>query len=389
MDSTSSISSASPGPETRLPVPPPHLYRTITRLYGTLEVAIYLVLPREIPTPRAASDSDEEPAAPPFPSFTRTNLSRAHVALVPHFRLVTMSTNVSTLRSIVKQLELTFSDRIKRVQFTSEPESSWFVSIPVYSVSLPNFGLRNDGIPGWFLAHILLGILAAGCAGDVMFDMYPRYDTYRFRNWPEIVVVPHGGRDDEDDVLWAMEQAIATWSDVPFMDTQGDAGMTEPLLGMLDEVQALRHTHGGIDLDDLQDIFWNRLEDLRLDGPKNMPRRMLEFMHADLATDAEIENALREPMVLKFETKKDEFKRLISNERVEMGSGGYAGMRTVGIMVIRFQARKDDFLRAVKEDLGPWEGEDADGEYELDDDMPDAWTPEDRIRFGVDALGDG
>jgi hypothetical protein len=380
MASLSSLSSISPAPTALPPTPPPHLFRTITQLSSTATTSTYLCLPRNIPP--------FSPDTATFPQLVTTNLSRANTLLLPHFRAVTLSTTPSILRNLCNRIESTNLDRIYKAQFTPLPNSSWLVTTPVFSVDLSTFGLAHGGIPTFFLAHILLGILDAGHSGVVLFDLYPRSTTWQFRGWPEVVVWP---RDDSDeDVLWIMEQVAATWSDcVPFMDTQGD---DEPLLVLLREVKALRR-EGGVTLDGVRERFTGRLEDMRLLGPAELPVEMLRHMHADLATDREIEVAMRAPTVIRFERRYEAFLKLVAGERVDMGSGGHAGMKTVRIMVVRFGARKNQFLRIVGVDNGPWEAEDADGEYEVSDNVPDMWTPDtwttpgDQEFFGNDLEG--
>jgi hypothetical protein len=92
------------------------------------------------------------------------------------------------------------------------------------------------------------------------------------------------------------------------------------------------------------------------------------LLHVDLATDAEFEHALREPTVLKFDAKHEQFVKIIAKEPIVMWSGGHAGMKTWRIMVMSFTARKKEFLRIIGEGDMEEEDVDIDGDIEMDTD---------------------
>jgi hypothetical protein len=123
-----------------------------------------------------------------------------------------------------------------------------------------------------------------------------------------------------------------------------------------------------------------QLVDIRHEGPDEMPESMLEKLHMDLVTDDEMRHALREPTVLRrFVWKINAFRAIVTNEKVVMGVGGFAGKKTNRILVVRFGTKKNAFLRAVGEggyadtdaeaddELTMPKGESEDGEFDWDD----------------------
>lgn len=91
-----------------------------------------------------------------------------------------------------------------------------------------------------------------------------------------------------------------------------------------------------------------------------MSPALVRLLHVDLVTGEEMEHAMREPVLLVFNARHEEFVRAVAGEPVVMGLGGYAGMRTNRVMAMRFTSRKADFARIGREELDEEEEMDVD-----------------------------
>ncbi|KAF1913405.1 hypothetical protein BDU57DRAFT_355728 [Ampelomyces quisqualis] len=372
------------------PKPPAQLFRTLKLLASTPKTATYLCLPRTLDAPSS-----------PVPRGAHTSLRTQHSAFVPQLKCVTTSSSPASLRAACDVLEK-LGRRIVRVQFTAEAESSWVCSAPVFGASLADVGGRagreDGGVPGYFLAHVFIGVLDAvqeggGLAGEITAEnvlVDPHGDDdgiWRWRGWPEIVVMGLGSVDAGDgeevkktarSVLELMSRGIGEWSDsAPVFGAEAKqrAMVTDDriLLVLADVQELLRGEGGEAGMEEVRAKVFGRLTDIRQAGPAHLPRFLAEKVHSDLVTDDEMRRALREPTVLTFKNRHAAFVRIIADEPVDMGSGGHAGMKTSRILVIRFTSRKEAFSRMRGVDP-EWRGDGVDGLLEEDEDyvMEDA-----------------
>jgi len=123
------------------------------------------------------------------------------------------------------------------------------------------------------------------------------------------------------------------WSDVaPFLNTAADTAESlesenqDPLVTLLVSIRKMVdvdslgiHRHN-----DLRAELEGRALDLHHDGPKTLPRYMMKMLHTDLATAAELDDAVRDPTVFTFHTRKEEARKIVENVSVEID---VAGMR--------------------------------------------------------------
>jgi hypothetical protein len=252
------------------------------------------------------------------------------------------------------------------------------------------------GIPGWMIAHILLGVVSQVVDGeevkvdDVVLDVRPQGEgAYVYRDYP-IVRVDARDAGNEDatarSVLELMRDAIVEWSDVASYIASArlvgqEVLMTnEPVLLVLRDVMALLETDI-VGIENVVDEFEARLVDIRHEGPMEMPEMMVQKLHMDLMTEEEVKWAFREPAVFKFTWHIEEFRAIVTNEKMHLGKGGCAGMKTKRILVARFGSKKEAFLgimgegeyadtEAVTDDkLTMPEGESEDGQFDWDDEM--------------------
>jgi hypothetical protein len=121
----------------------------------------------------------------------------------------------------------------------------------------------------------------------------------------------------------------------------------EPLLLMMQSVRELLAAEKGVGLGEVRMRFGATLERLRHEGPQHIPRTLFKVLHSDLATEEEFKSALREPTVLKFETRLEEAAKILAGESVVVGPGGCVGMKTKRIMVAKFTTKKEDYAKIV------------------------------------------
>lgn len=283
-----------------------------------------------------------------------------------------------------------------KAQLTRAPESTWVVTAPVFGLTLEEFGKKEEetgGMADWMVAHIFLALLdsvahmhdlgivhLALTSADVMLDIYPRVVWHRFRGYPDVILSsfavaePADAAGEEEDamaLLLIMEEVIAEWSaSPPFFRyaEEGDAEIEtdDPILLALRDIRRLLATPSA-SLDDIRAQLEARLIDIRVTGPAQLPRSICQRLHSDLAALAEFEHALREPTVIKFTDRHEDFIKIVADEPVEMGAGGHAGMKTKQIMVMKFAAKKSEFLGVIGAAEEEQEGTDADGDFEWDD----------------------
>jgi hypothetical protein len=368
MSDRSTTLSLSPPPLPKPPGPPANHFRVIRTLASTPLSSSTLCLPRNI----LASDDD---------------LSASLV-------VVRMNTDPTILRNEFEPLDA--RGEVLSSQFSGFASTSWFCTRPVGGPTLSEFGGKMHGIPGWMIAHILLGVVSQVVDGeevkvdDVVLDIRPQGEgVYVYRDYP-IVRVDARDAGNEDatarSVLELMRDAIVEWSDVASYIASArlvgqEVLMTnEPVLLVLRDVMALLETDI-VGIENVVDEFEARLVDIRHEGPMEMPEMMVQKLHMDLMTEEEVKWAFREPAVFRFTWHIEEFRAIVTNEKVHLGKGGCAGMKTKRILVARFGSKKDAFLgimgeseyadtEAVTDDkLTMPEGESEDGQFDWDDEM--------------------
>jgi hypothetical protein len=134
------------------------------------------------------------------------------------------------------------------------------------------------------------------------------------------------------------------------------------------------------DMAEVVDELKGRLRDIRHEGPMKLPEKMVQKLHLELVTEEEVKWAFREPTVFKFTWHFEKVQAIVTDQKVCMGRGGFAGMKTKRILVVRF-GEKEAFSRIVREggyadteaeaddELTIPEGESEDGQFEWDDEM--------------------
>jgi hypothetical protein len=318
-----------------------------------------------------------------------SELRQPHVDLLPSLTIVKMGTQVRHECEILQELQykreeasIYVGEAILRAQFTGKEESTWMCTTPVFGSSVCAFGEVCGGVPGWFLAHVFLGLLDAvtfvhseGVAHgrissrSIVLNLYPTYLHHRYRGYPDVQLVDFGGagplqEEDKDArrVLEVVEEVVSMWSDcAPFLAMmRADVVSDEPILLVLQQVRRLLLSNASLNIKDVRTQLEPRLIDIRHTGPEHIPRNLVKLLHSDLTTNAEFEHVLREPTIIKFDIKHEEFVRIMAGEPIVMGSGGHAGMKTGRIIVIRFISKRTGFLRIIGEDNS------MDGAYEID-----------------------
>ncbi|KAH7382413.1 hypothetical protein DE146DRAFT_792830 [Phaeosphaeria sp. MPI-PUGE-AT-0046c] len=354
------------------PAPPLHLFRVIKIIADTAETRTTLCLPRELPLPSPQADASALIAS--IEATASSHLQPAHIARLPQLVLVHTASSTSTLRKVAAHMSI---PRRRAVQITSDAATSWACEVPVFGPTLREFGRsyvaanQGGGVASWFLAHVFVELITLMCDAGikkmldvdvVRLDMHRssvEEDAYVFRAWP-LVVVDACAEDAVDgdevarSVLELIRDVVFGWSDsAPFIKAAGGQVVTtDPFLLVLGEMMGMSLGTKDVSMRGVRDRFVRRLSDVRITGPMLLPRDIAKHVHADLVTDEEMRKALTEPVVIKFERKYDGFLKLAAGKEVNMGSGGFAGMRTGRILVVRFGVRKDNFLRAVGEYVG-------------------------------------
>jgi hypothetical protein len=284
--------------------------------------------------------------------------------------------NVEALRRVGEESSLHIGSSILRSQHTVEASTSFVVLRPVFGPNLSQYGNRG-AIPGWFVGHICVGLLDAVefvhdaglvhgniSASNVVLNLQPSYMHHRYRGFPDVQLIGFssshpstpGDEGKERDVramLKVMQEVVSKWSDVaPFLRFATSGGGEEgedPLISLLRHVQSmLADTYDGpFDMAGVREQLEPRLTQMRHEGPQMLPRDVTKLLHSDLVTGPELERAVQDPLVLKFEAQKEEMRRIVEDVPVEMGGAGNAGTKTQGIMVMRFTSRKREFLEAI------------------------------------------
>jgi hypothetical protein len=287
-----------------------------------------------------------------------------------------------------------------KAQITSDPSSTWLVASPTFVPTLRNFGPAMEdssgGVPNWLLIHIFLPLISTvaylhssgfSCgnvsAEDIVLNAYPRMLWHRYRSYPDLVlpdfrlaktVDEAGGKEDAKAVLAVMQETITSYSDAaPFLSlaAQDEEMVTiDPILLVLQSITTLISTPSPTLAIHRQHLLL-QLIDIRHTSPETLPRPILGLIHSDLGmADADLSHALREPSVIRFNRKHEEFVKIIAGKRVQMGTGGFARMKTRRILVVIFEGREVEWLRIMG--LGEEMGTEEDGAYDLEEEMPDA-----------------
>lgn len=317
-------------------------------------------------------------------------LRQKFIKMLPHLVIVKTRSMPDTLRHescIISALHrgresstLYIIADLLRCQFTADPRTSWLCMRPVFGPTLFQFGEScssngGTGIPGWMVAHICLCLIGAVeflhddgvchgniSAANVMLNLYPRYFHHRYRGYPDLQLVDFrqarelddaGAAEDVRGLLGVMQRVIVEWSDVAAflgVSVRGDGegeGDEDALVLLLDKLRGMWSGDAVVGLEDIKRHLVIRMEVMRNTGPEMIPRDLIKLLHADLASEEELEHAMRHPVVMKFGARKDSVKRILENAPVVMGSGGHAGMKTERIVVVRYTTRKAGFLRIV------------------------------------------
>ncbi|KAF2029726.1 hypothetical protein EK21DRAFT_112600 [Setomelanomma holmii] len=358
------------------PIPQSHLFRTIKLLApGT-----YLCLLR---TYTSAEDDSPQRMRQQSRLLTHSLASTLIQSIKDNGASKLQDKYIALLPRLIVVKTYQDPDRIKP-EFAPETASRWLIHAAVFGPTLKQLGeaVSKPGaeafyLSAWFSAHVFLGVLSALeflsqagvvhgkiAASNVLLSLYPREVCWRYRGYPDVLLAGFSGatmgRDDDagntaaEDVKGLLElisHVILNYSDsAPFIPLATiDAVMTtdDPLLRMLQSVREMG------------------------EGPEHIPRPLLKLLHSDIVSEEEMERALREPTVSKFEAKKEDFRKILAGEAVVMGFGGCAGMKTGRVIDFRFNTKKNDFLRrtGMAVDDESKEGTDADGEGEDVDEM--------------------
>jgi hypothetical protein len=367
MASRSTTLFLSPPPPPKAPGPPAAHFRAVRVLTSTPMCSETLCFPRRI----LVSDD------------------KLRASLV----VVRMNINTAVLRSEFEDLDA--QDEVLSAQFSGDAATSWICTRPAFGPTVSQFGVAVKGIPDWMLGHILLGVLGQVVDGkdvkvdDVVLDGRPQEEgTYEYRGYPVIWVELREAWVEEAtarSVLKLMRDLIVGWSDVAgYIDAANRVGQQElitdePVLLLLHDVVELLKT----DVEDMAEVvdeLKGRLRDIRHEGPMKLPEKMVQKLHLELVTEEEVKWAFREPTVFKFTWHFEKVQAIVTDQKVCMGRGGFAGMKTKRILVVRF-GEKEAFSRIVREggyadteaeaddELTIPEGESEDGQFEWDDEM--------------------
>jgi hypothetical protein len=250
-------------------------------------------------------------------------LQQKHIDVLPSLVVVKMGARetrreVDVLENLAWYCEATASlyvgHKVLQAQLSGEEESTWACLKPVFGPSVQELGRACGDIPGWFVAHILLGMLDAlrfvqdGAIGhkrvsseSFVLNLYPTNLHHRYRGYPDVQLIDFGAAgpleegDDAREVLRVMEEVIRRWSDLsPYVRfVEGNYETDDPLALILKETRRLSRSTELLDLDGVRAHLEARLIDCRHNGPEYLPRYLVKLLHSDLATDAEFEHALQ------------------------------------------------------------------------------------------------
>jgi hypothetical protein len=347
-------------------------------------------------------------------------LHPAYIALLPQVVVVKTEIDSDAMRNELQVLEDSnrkeesrlYVPVLLKAQITRGPESNWLVTAPVFGRILRAFGEAmkdSGGVPNWLLAHVFIALMdnvgymhSAGYScgtisvENLVLNPYRRVLWHRYRGYPDLVISsisiaqplsPSGEKQDAAAILAVMEEMITSYSDVaPFLalgaDTDANMVTDDPILRVLEGVKALQ-SQAQVTFQDILARFRDSLVDIRHTGPDTFPRPVARMLHDDIATNEEFGNALREPSVVKFDRRHEEFVRIVADERVEMREGACAGMKTGRILVVRFEERREGWLRIVGLENGDEVGVEEDGAFDWEEDVPEVMDVDGSL-FGGD-----
>ncbi|KAI4655296.1 hypothetical protein J4E93_000006 [Alternaria ventricosa] len=378
-----------------VPRPPSESFRVVKTLSAPRSSAgVYLCLPRALPLPFEPSnkidpDIDDDTienhdAWKTLSGFARlqqqlplltyknladvlyksmqenrtSSLSEQHLRMLPQLVVVKTRKDTDVLRNEATHFEehrkrdkasLFIGSYVLRAEYTDSSPTAYNCLRPIFGPTLAQFGeanILNDqgGIPSWFVAHIILGLIDAVWflheeglvhgkveASNIMLNLYPTVHHHRYRGYPDILLIDFSAtgpsnedavKRDESDMLKVIEQVITKWSDVaPFLDTE-DVG--DPLIVLLAAVEMTLSGHydGYHEISDLRD----GAEDIRHEGPHVLPRTLMKLLHADLATAAELDRAVQEPPVTEAAVDKEALEEISEDDSVTVGGSDYGGV---------------------------------------------------------------
>ncbi|KAL7774368.1 hypothetical protein CFE70_005280 [Pyrenophora teres f. teres 0-1] len=358
---------------------------------GHSEIPTDVCIRQQLPVPLGTNDAD---VLYNTMKYNGTSLvERKHIYRLPQLVVVKMYRHTNVLRHEVEQIEhiyLTAGNRdsmhvgshVLHSQQDIEPSLSFAVLRPVFGHTLRQFGEAckqhsNSEIPGWFIAHIILGLIQTvdyihGCgfihkminSDHIMLNLYPSHTHHSYRGYPDIQLInfseaeftegQNTGRDAKQ-ILAVVEEMIVEWSELaPFLRHElplfdQEQVLQNPLATMLDTVRWLikLDMHGDFLIKIVHFMLEGDATDLRDEGPFSLPPFMMRFLHSDLATADDIENALRDPTALNLPTKKEEVRRIVEDMPVAMAESSNAEIETSRIMVMEFNTKKDEFTRKI------------------------------------------
>ncbi|KAF5845438.1 hypothetical protein GGP41_003046 [Bipolaris sorokiniana] len=295
----------------------------------------------------------------------RTSLLRpGQIEMLPQLVVVKMSTEKEKVRREVEVVEeihrmagevttLHIGSCILGSQYTEAPGTSYMVLRPIFGPTLEQFSERSSSgrsgsIPDWLMAHICIGLIEAveflhehGMvhskieASNVMLSLYPVYMHHRYRGYPDMQLIDFpdcasaAAKDtalDVRGVLTVMEETMVKQNDAApsgrsKRDVRGRTrkkqGDQNPLLAQIRSMTAADY-EGGMDSQGLRMSLVGIAQDMRHVGPETIPRDIVRLFHADLTTAAELECAVRNPLVLKVRSKKQTTKAVGEDRPVAM-----------------------------------------------------------------------
>jgi hypothetical protein len=342
-------------------------------------------------------------------------LHPAYIALLPQVVVVKTEIDSAAMRNELQVLEdSNCKEESCLAQITGRPESNWLVTAPVFGRTLRAFGEAmkdGGGVPNWLLAHVFIALMdnvghmhSAGyscgsiCAENIVLNTYPRVLWHRYRGYLDLIISdlsdaqplePAGESQDAAAILGVMEEMITSYSDVAsFLARGADSHVADdPISRVLGDVKALLSS-AHVTFQDILARFKDSLVDIRHTGPDTFPRPIARMLHDDIATNQDFGYALREPTVVKFDRRHEEFVRIVADERVEMRHGACAGMKTGRILVVRFGERREGWLGIVGLENEDEVGVEEDGVYDWEEDVSEMMDVDGR-GYGGGSLSGG
>lgn len=368
--------------------PPADLFNTIQCFPSSSEDAhaVHLCLPRTLSrslnfTTTASNDrltpTDDNSGSTPQSRDIRTQMLVVKTCANPQ-ELREEAYTMDQIHQGSDNSNASASSYITQSQFTTTAPSSWMCMRPIFGPSLKQFsitGAVDGGVPNYLIAQIFLGLLdalevlhAAGYAhnnltlSNVMLNMYPKGSQYRYRNYPDVLLVGwshakpiscSGIEEDARGMLRIMVDLIRTCSDVSRFLRPKAAFKTmisyDAMVSLLHDMEEVLIDDGMFGLENVRQQFGVRFEEIRNMGPSRLSYSLLKLLHSDLVSDAELESALREPLKSKTKRSREEMQEPTQDERAAKKRKGCAGRKTK-LTKLRFTTRKRELQRIIEMD---------------------------------------